>query len=109
PPVYVVVTYVAALAGWNVRGPVGAALAGLAAAAFLYSAAFLYGAARVGIRRPEQVALAATVVCAVALVLRRDLHGAALVAGVLAGVVTSVTAWVPRWRPAIRSGRPDRR
>jgi Rhomboid family len=60
-------------------------------------------------RPPERVALAAAVICAFALALRRDLHGASLVAGLVAGAVTSATASVRRWCPVNRSGRADRR
>jgi hypothetical protein len=72
-----VVYYVAALTGWGFSGLRAAGLAFLAAAVLLNGARL----ARIG--GVERAALAGTVVCALALVAHRDLHGAALTSGML--------------------------
>jgi membrane associated rhomboid family serine protease len=92
-PAHVPVYYIAALAGWSLRGAAGAALAVLGAAAFLY------GARRIRVPAPERIALAGSLVCAVALAVRCDLHGASLVSGMLLAGVLSATATARRRHP----------
>lgn len=78
----VVVGYVAALAGWSFAGVIGAAAAVLAAAVALAVSAHL--------------SLIGAVVCAAVIASVSDLHGIALVSGIVAGaVLTSLEARRP--------------
>jgi hypothetical protein len=107
-PVYAGVCYVAALAGWGLRGLPGAALFAVAGALWLFAAP------RAGLagRHAERVALAGTVVAAIVLAFGHDLHGAALCAGTLVAVVVAAfrsvtaTATGSPTVPAAESCRP---
>ena len=85
-----VVAYIAALTGWGLWGVAAAGLACVAGAVAGYAAP-----------RPS---LAGAAVCAVVLLADRDLHGAALTAGLLAAVAIEFAACrrspLPRFRPA---------
>ncbi len=85
-PAHVVVCYAAALAAWGARGAVGAGFAVAAAVLWLRLAP-----------NAERIALTGVAIVAPLMALRHDLHGAALVAGIMVGAAV---------RPALR--RPDR-
>jgi hypothetical protein len=81
----VVVYYVAALAGWGLVGPTGAALACVAAGLGIRVLGW------VGVAAAHRLALAGTVACAIGLAALGDLHGASLTAGM--ALMAAQAAW----------------
>ncbi len=74
-PAQVLVYYVVALTCWGLRGAVAAGLGCLATAIVWYALR--------RVRHIDRLALAGTVVCAILLAALRDLHGVALIAGMV--------------------------